>query len=71
MPPAAKARARKELSKDDKIAELEFALSKQEAKETKMAQQLSFLKQVCFSPRVTWRLVERGRAVHCVDLLRM
>lgn len=50
-PPAVKARARKELSKDDKIAELEFALSQRDAKEAKMAQQLSYFKQVRAPPR--------------------
>ena len=46
LPPATKARAAKELSKDNRIAELECTLGQHEAREAKMAQQLSYFKTV-------------------------
>ena len=46
VPPTTKARVAKEISKDDRIAELEFQIAQREAREAKLAQQLSYFKKV-------------------------
>jgi predicted RNase H-like nuclease (RuvC/YqgF family) len=47
--PAHKARAVKELSQADRIAQLELTLAQRDAKEEKLAQQVTYYKQVAFS----------------------
>ena len=47
--PAHKARAVKELSQADRIAQLELVLAQRDAKEEKLAQQVTYYKQVAFS----------------------
>ncbi len=47
--PAHKARAVKELSQADRIAQLELELAQRDAKEEKLAQQVTYYKQVAFS----------------------
>ena len=51
LPPAQRAAERKELSKDDRIAELEMALVKRDAKEERLSQQVSLYKQAATGGR--------------------
>ncbi|KAL1530447.1 hypothetical protein AB1Y20_001350 [Prymnesium parvum] len=49
VPPTTKARVAKDLTKEDRIAELEFELNQRDAREMRMAQQLTYFKSVAGS----------------------
>ena len=60
--PAHRARANKEFSKDDRIAELELALGQRDVKEQKLEQQVQLLARVPAPAAARWRLVRPASA---------